>query len=105
VTPKPVIRRQTAVRDVESIIDHYLGTGGAGIALGFIAALEEAVSHIASHPGTGSPRYGHRLDIPGLRAWPLNRFPYLVFYFDAGPELEIWRVLHGAMDIPEWLDH
>lgn len=105
MTRKPVIRRQTAVRDVETIIDHYLATAGADVALAFIDALEQALSHISVHPGTGSPRYGHRLDLPGLRAWPTGRFPYLVFYFDAGPEVEIWHVLHGAMDIPEWLDH
>ena len=90
--------------DVEAIVDHYLGTAGADVALGFIDAYEQAISHLALHPGTGSPRYGHTLDLPGLRTWPLDRFPYLVFYFDANGVTEIWRVLHGAMDLPEWLD-
>ena len=103
MTAKPVVRRQTAVLDVEAIVDHYLGTAGAQLALGFIDALEQAVAHLARHPGTGSPRHGHLLAMPGLRTWPLNRFPYLVFYFDSGATVEIWHVLHGAMDLPEWL--
>lgn len=90
--------------DVETIVDHYAESAGADVALGFIDALEQALAHVARHPGTGSPRYARRLGIPGLRSWPLKRYPYLVFYFDAPDAVEIWRVLHGAMDIPEWLD-
>jgi toxin ParE1/3/4 len=104
VTPKRVVRRQTAVDDVEAIVDHYVDVAGAAVALGFIDALEAAISHLARHPRTGSPRYGDRLGLPGLRTWPLNRFPYLVFYFDTDAAVEIWHVLHGAMDLPDWLD-
>ena len=101
---KPVIRRQTADDDIESIIDHYLGTAGAKVAIAFVDALEVALSHIGRNAGMGSRRYALQLEIPDLRSWPLNRFPHLVFYFDTGSAVEIWRVLHGAMDLPEWLD-
>jgi toxin ParE1/3/4 len=104
VAIKRVFRRRASVIDVESIVDHYVESAGAEVALGFIDVLEQAVAHIARHPGTGSPRYAQRLNIVGLRCWPLKRYPYLVFYFDAPDAVEIWRVLHGAADIPEWLD-
>ena len=49
-------------------------------ALGFINGLEQAHSHISRHPATGFSRYAHALNLPGQRAWPLARYPHLVFY-------------------------
>ena len=46
---------------------------------GFIDALGQADSHISRHRATGSPRYAHELNLPGLWAWPLARYPRLVF--------------------------
>ncbi len=60
-------------------------------------------AHIARHPGTGSLRYAHELDLAGLRFWPLRRYPYLVFYFPQPDHIDVWRVLHGARDLPAWL--
>ena len=44
--------------------------------------LEKAFAHLSRQPASGSPRYAHKLDLPGLRSWPLTRFPYLVFYIN-----------------------
>lgn len=72
-------------------------------ALGLIDALENAYAHIGRHPATGSPRYAHILNLPGLRFWPLTRYPYLVFYMERPDHIDVWRVLHSKLDIPEWL--
>ena len=101
---KPIIPRVEANRDVDEAIEHYLSEGAAPAALGFIDALEEAYAHIALHPATGSPRYAHALNIPGLRSWPLTRYPYLVFFMEREDHIDVWRVLHGQRDIPAWLD-
>jgi hypothetical protein len=54
---------------------------GAGeAALGFIDSLEEALAHMSRHPGAGSFRHAHEVNLPGLRSWPLTRHPHLVFY-------------------------
>jgi toxin ParE1/3/4 len=45
------------------------------------------------------------LQLPTLRSWPLTRFPYLVFYMETPHEIDVLHVLHGSMDLPEWLDH
>jgi toxin ParE1/3/4 len=55
------------------------------------------------HPAAGSPRYTHELDLPGLRVWPVRRFPYLVFYVEGAEEIDVWRILHGRRDVPAWL--
>ncbi|MCK6426239.1 MAG: type II toxin-antitoxin system RelE/ParE family toxin [Burkholderiaceae bacterium] len=100
---KPVIPRVMACRDVEKAIDHYLGEDAPAAALGLVDALERAYAHIGRHPATGSPRYEHELNLPGLRFWPLTRYPYLVFYVERADHIDVWRVLHARRDIPAGL--
>ena len=100
---KPIVPRNEANRDVEEAIDHYLAENAEQAALGIIDALQKAYAHIARHPATGSPRYGHALNIPGLRCWPLTRYPYLLFFMERDDHIDVWRVLHGKRDIPVWL--
>ena len=66
-------------------------------------AIEKAYDHIARYLATGSPRYAHALNIPGLRSWPLTRYPHLVFFIEREDHIDVWRVLHGQRDIPAWL--
>ena len=100
---KPLVRRAGADQDVDTAIDYYLAEASAA-ARSFVDELERAYRHIQRHPGAGSPRYAHALGLPGLRSWPLKRFPYLVFYFESPEVVEVWRVLHGSRDVPAWLD-
>lgn len=82
---------------------YYLGEAGEAVALGFIDALEKGYAHIARHPATGSPRYAHELNLSGLRAWPLKRYPHLVSYVEHLDHIYAWRVLHGERGIPAWM--
>lgn len=100
---KPVIPRELANRDVDSAIAYYLEEQAEKATLGFIDALERAYKQISRHPASGSSRYAHELDLPGLRSWPLQRYPYLVFYVEQQDHVDVWRVLHGMKDIPNWL--
>ena len=98
-----VILRAQADRDVHQAIDHYLDEGAEQAALKFIDALEQAIWHIERHPATGSPRYAHELDLPGLRCWQLKGYPYLVFYVERDDHVDVWRLLHGSRDIAAWM--
>ncbi|WP_299511419.1 type II toxin-antitoxin system RelE/ParE family toxin [uncultured Limnohabitans sp.] len=100
---KPVIPRELALWDVEQAVAYYLDEGAPSAALGLIDALEKAYAHIGRHPATGSPRYAHELNLPGLRFWPLTRYPHGVFYTEKADHIDVWRVLHGQRDIPAWL--
>ena len=100
---KPVVPREQARQDVEDAVAHHIAEDAEAAALGFIDALEKAYSHIGRHPATGSPRYAHELTLPGLRSWPLTRYPYLVFYVERRDHIDVWRVLHGHRDIPAWM--
>lgn len=100
---KPVIPRELANRDVNEVIEYYLSEGAEQAALGFIDALEQTYAHLSRHPATGSSRYAHELNLPGLRFWPLARYPHLIFYVEREDHIDVWRVLHGQRDIPAWL--
>jgi len=100
---KPVVPRERANLDVEEAVAYYLNEGSEQAALGFIDALEQAYAHLSRHPATGSPRYAHELNLPGLRVWPLKRYSYLIFYLEHDDHIDVWRVLHGQRDIPAWL--
>ncbi|MFJ4290243.1 type II toxin-antitoxin system RelE/ParE family toxin [Cupriavidus sp. NPDC089707] len=100
---KPVIPRVLARQDVDEAVSHYLSKEAEQAALGFIDKLEQAYAHIGRYPATGSPRYAHELDLPGLRIWMLKRYPYVVFYVERPDHIDVWRILHGMRDIPAWL--
>lgn len=103
MTTKPVVPRTLANRDVDNAIAYYLSEDAGSAALGFIDALEQAYAHIGHHPATGSPRYAHELNLPGLRFWPLAHYPYLVFYVEGPEHIDVWRVLYSQRDIPAWM--
>jgi len=100
---KPVIPRALANRDVEDAISWYLGENASQAALGLVDALEHAYGHIARFPASGSTRFAHELNLPGLRSWPLKNYPYLIFYVERADSIDVWRVLHSQRDIPAWL--
>jgi toxin ParE1/3/4 len=99
----PVVPRELARQDAEQAVDHYLAEGGPDVAFGFIDALEAAYAQIAENPEGGSPRWGHELNLPGLRSRKLKRFPYLVFFLARDDHVDVWRILHTKRDIPSWL--
>lgn len=100
---KPVIPRELANRDVDEALTYYLKEAGDQVSLGFVDALEKAYAYLGRHAPTGSPRYAHELNLPGLRMWPLARYPYLVFYVEHNDHIDVWRVLNSQRDFPAWL--
>jgi toxin ParE1/3/4 len=104
VSPKPVVPRALAVRDVEDAIGYYLKEDARQAALAFVDALEDAYVILGQHPAIGASRYATELDIPELRSWALPRFPYVIFYIERDDHIDVWRVLHGRRDIPALLE-
>ena len=95
--------RTLAAKDIDEAVAHYRNEAGPQVALGFVDALEATIRHLCQHPLTGSLRLAHEVEIPELRSWPLNKFPYLVFYMPDDDRIDIWRVLHATRDIPAYL--
>ena len=97
-----VIRSAKAQADVEDTLGYYLFEAPHA-ASRFLDALEKAVAHIQRSPGTGSQRYAIELDMPGLRFWSLNKFPFALFYLEQGDHLLVLRLVHMSRDIPATL--
>ena len=100
---KPIVPLEQANHDVDEALEYCLKEASDEVALGFIDALGKAYTHISRHPASGSTRYLVELNLPGLRSWPVRRFPHIVFYVEATDHVDVWRVLHGTRDIPEWM--
>ena len=98
-----MVPRARASQDIDDALTYYLTEAGETVALRFIDAVEAALRHLSAHPSSGSLRFAYELDLPGLRAWPLHQFPWLVFYSETDQQVDVWRVLHGRRDIPAWL--
>ena len=103
MTAKLVVLRERAAQDVEQAVDHYVREAGEAVAAGFVDMLEACLRVIGGQPAIGSLRYAHELDLPGVRAFPLQRYPYLAFYVEQDDRIDVWRVLHAQTDIPAWL--
>lgn len=103
MTGTSVVLRPLAVRDIDEAIKNYRREGGGPLAAKWAEAIESALRHVTAHPASGSPRYAAQLKLAGLRFRPVKRFPYLIFYIEHADDVDVWRVLHGARDLPAWL--
>lgn len=97
---KRAIQRALAQQDIVKAFDHYLNVAGAALAVDFVQEIDACLQRIEHFPEAGSPRYAELLDVAGLRFSVLERFPYLVFYFERTDCVDIVRVLHQQQDIP-----
>jgi toxin ParE1/3/4 len=101
---KPVRLRQLAATHLDDASDRYRHEAGEQVALEFIDAVERAIERIGRRPQLGSLHFAYELAIPDLRAWPLQRFPYVVFYVVAQDEIDVWRVLHARRNLPATIE-
>ncbi|MDE0805291.1 MAG: type II toxin-antitoxin system RelE/ParE family toxin [Acidimicrobiales bacterium] len=101
---KTVRLRAAAAEDLDQAVDHLRDRAGERVALEFVESVAAAFSLLSSNPGIGSLRYSYDLEIPGLRAWPIERSDRAVFYVEADDHLDVWRVLHTRQDIPATIE-
>ena len=100
MTERQAHLRSRAASDINDAIAYLRDEAGDTVALTFIDALENGISHITRSPNAGSLRLAYELGIPELRMWGLRRFPYVIFYVPLGDNIDIWRVMHTRRDIP-----
>lgn len=101
---KPVRLRRSVAADLESASGYYRREADEQTAIDFIDAVERAVKRIRRSPQVGSLRFAYELAIPDLRAWPLQRFPHVVFYVVTDDEIDVWRIHHTRRDISAALE-
>ncbi|OYQ80783.1 plasmid stabilization protein [Ignatzschineria sp. F8392] len=102
MTNRQITKSILAEQDIENALLYYMEES-ARLALSFIDDLEKSIQHIGEHPSSGSTRYAYELEIPNLRSWQLQRFPYLIFYMEEDNSIHVWRILHAHSDLPGWM--
>jgi toxin ParE1/3/4 len=94
-----IVRKPRVRQDLK---EHFLFIGQNSLrsAQRFLKAAENAFAQLARVPELGSTWETQKLDLIGLRVWPIPRFrSYLVFYRTTEQGIEIVRVLHAARDL------
>ena len=100
---KPLHWRRPARHDAMEAAKWYGREAGRANGERFLAAVDASLARIAHHPSIGSTRYALPLQLADLRFWPVDGFPYLVFYIERDDRIDVWRVLHEKRDIPAWM--
>jgi toxin ParE1/3/4 len=68
----------------------------------FLEAAYDTFEFLANNPDIGRPRAD--LGFPEILSWRVEGFGrYLIFYRELPDRIQIWRVLHGARDLPQTL--
>lgn len=94
------VLRTLALEDIDHAIARLRREASDTVALRFIGALEQTIGRALRLPHAGSLKFAYELGIPDLRAVPLKRFPYVVFYIPLDDGIDIWRLLHARRDLP-----
>ena len=83
----------------------YLHQFGEALADRFIDRVDQSVRLLARQPGLGHPgRYRHPR-LAGLRVWAVAKpfGDWLIFYWDRPRHVHLFRLMHGARDLPRRL--
>ena len=74
----------------------YLAEGGPVMAEQFESAVERALQLLQFMPQLGSASY------PGVRTWPLKKFPYTLAYRVEDPMINVIAVAHQSREPGYW---
>ena len=101
MTGKPIVPHRHAIEDAGDVIDYYREHAGTLISQNSATEVDEAYAYLSQHPNIGSPRTEIELDIEGIKAWSLRRFPHQIYYKVFIDHIELCRVLHPKRDITQ----
>ena len=83
----------------------HIGAESPEAAERLLDAVGDAVALLLENPLAGSPREFRSMRAQGVRSWDPPGFPsHLIFYRVSGDDIEVIRFLHGARDLPRYLD-
>jgi plasmid stabilization system protein ParE len=91
----PVVYLPEARDDIDTAFAHYEARQ-VGLGYAFVRAVEDRVNQIQTNPAL----YG--LVNGNVRAAPLRRFPYVVFYRVEPAQIVILAIQHGRRSSSSW---
>lgn len=95
-----LIYRPLFLADVTEGADYLATEAGEIVAASWYESLKKAVAQIHQTPAIG--RLRQDLPLPGIRTLNLRKYPkYLIFYRLENGRIELLRIRHGMMNLPE----
>ncbi len=95
-----LVYRPLFLADVEQCVDYLATEADEAVAVAWYAALKKALQHIQRVPEIGRVRQD--LPMPEIRTLNLRKHPnYLIFYRLENNCIDLLRVRHGMMNLPE----
>jgi toxin ParE1/3/4 len=101
----PLRRSPFFTADVQEQFAWYWDEAGEDVAWHFEVAVERTLLAIARQPGVGRERHFHHPALQSLRSFRVET-PFtklLIFYRLQDDCIEVWRLMHGARDLPRRL--
>jgi plasmid stabilization system protein ParE len=95
-----LVYRPLFLADVTECADYLASEASETVAAAWYESLKKALQHIRKTPQIG--RLRRDLPMRGIRTLNLRKFPkYLVFYRLEKGKIELLRIRHGMMNLPE----
>ena len=95
-----LVCRPIYLSDVAECADYLCTEAAQKVAAGWYQALKKSLEHIRRVPEIG--RIRNDLPMAGIRTLNLRKYPgYIVFYRLEKGVIELLRVRHGMMNLPE----
>jgi toxin ParE1/3/4 len=88
--------------DVAVRFGWYVQEAGERVAWRFLGAVELTIARLADQPEIGRVRYFKDARLQGLRSLRVD-VPFskvLIFYRASSDGIELWRMMHGARNLP-----
>lgn len=100
-----LVRSETFLIDVACQFAWYTTEAGETTALRFVESVEATIDHLEQFPEQGRPRHFAHSALGGMRSLRINApFESIVLFYRLTPQaIELWRLLHGARDLPRHL--
>lgn len=99
-----LLRSPESIRDVESIVQHFIDENTPATAIRFGTAVMKTLEFLAAFPEIGAPWESKRARIQGVRFQNVRGFKnYLIFYRVTEPGLFVVRVIDGRRDFEKLL--
>ena len=96
--------RSVAVRDLDEAYG-FIAEESPEAAERLLDAVDKSISLLRENPSAGQLRMFRSPRGRGTRSWPVRGYAnYLIFYRVENGDLEVMRFLHGARDLPSYLE-
>lgn len=99
---RDLVRSEAFLVDVASQFAWYATEAGEPTAWRFVDALESTIERLVHFPKQGRTRHFAHPALSGMRSLRIDEpFESILLFFRLTPQaLVLWRLLHGARDLP-----